>query len=110
MTVGAPGTAGGAATARVRAAYARVAEVDRPEAWITLRDQQEALGGAAAIDAKVAAGEKLPLCGTVIAVKDNIDVAGLPTTAACPPFAYTPQVSAPAVSRLTDQGAIVLGK
>src|SRR3981081_1038604 len=102
MTGCAPGPAGGGATARVLAAYARVAEVDRPEAWITLRDQEEALAEAAAIDARGAAGEELPLRGTVIAVKDNIDVAGLPTTAACPPFAYTPEVSAPAVSRLPD--------
>jgi allophanate hydrolase len=100
----------GVATARVKAAYDRIAEVDRPEAWITLRDRDDVLAEAALIDSRVAAGEELPLCGTVFAVKDNIDVAGLPTTAACPPFAYHPEVSAPAVSRLTDQGAIVLGK
>jgi allophanate hydrolase len=104
------GTALGAATARVQAAYDRIAEVDRPEVWITLRDTGDVLAEAALIDSRAAAGEELPLCGTVLAVKDNIDVAGLPTTAACPPFAYHPEVSAPAVSRLTDQGAIVLGK
>jgi allophanate hydrolase len=104
------GTPLGAATARVQAAYGRIAAVDRPEIWITLRHRDDVLADAALIDSRVAAGEELPLCGTVLAVKDNIDVAGLPTTAACPPFAYHPAVSAPAVSRLTDQGAIVLGK
>lgn len=52
----------------------------------------------------------LPLLGLTFAVKDNIDVAGLPTTAACPSFAYTPQVSAFVVQQLCDAGAIVLGK
>ncbi|HEY0008811.1 MAG TPA: allophanate hydrolase [Tepidisphaeraceae bacterium] len=52
----------------------------------------------------------LPLLGLTMAVKDNIDVAGLPTTAACPAFAYTPQVSAPVVQALCDAGAIVMGK
>jgi allophanate hydrolase len=98
------------ATERVGAAYARIAEVDRPEVWIHLRDQDDVLAEAAALDARAAAGEALPFHGVLVAVKDNIDVAGLPTTAACPPFAYLPDVSAPAVSRLTEQGAIVLGK
>jgi allophanate hydrolase len=51
-----------------------------------------------------------PLYGALYAVKDNIDVAGLPTTAACPAFAYTPSRSAAAVERLEDAGAILVGK
>jgi len=51
-----------------------------------------------------------PLYGIPFAVKDNIDVAGLPTTAACPAFAYTPSVSATVVQRLMAAGAIVVGK
>ncbi len=51
-----------------------------------------------------------PLRGTTVAVKDNIDVAGAPTTAAHPAFAYTPAASAPAVQRLVDAGAVVVGK
>jgi allophanate hydrolase len=51
-----------------------------------------------------------PLWGLPVAVKDNIDVAGLPTTAACPDYAYTPATSAFAVQRLLDAGAIVVGK
>ena len=45
-----------------------------------------------------------------VAVKDNIDVAGLPTTAACPAFAYTPAHDATAVARLRAAGAIIIGK
>ena len=52
----------------------------------------------------------LPLFGVPFAVKDNIDVAGLPTTAGCPDFGYVPAVSATAVRRLEAAGAIVVGK
>src|SRR5262249_49120137 len=45
-----------------------------------------------------------------VAVKDNIDVAGLPTTAACPAFAYRPARDATSVARLVRAGAIVIGK
>ena len=51
-----------------------------------------------------------PLWGIPFAVKDNIDVAGLPTTAACPAFAYTPKTNATAVERLVAAGAIPIGK
>lgn len=99
------------ATDRVRAAYARITQVDRPTVWITLRDESESLAAAAAIDARVAAGATaLPLAGLVFAVKDNIDVAGFPTTAAHPAFAHEPAHTATAVQRLIDAGALVLGK
>ncbi len=52
----------------------------------------------------------MPLYGIPVAVKDNIDVAGLPTTAACPAFAYTPARDATAVARLRAAGAIIIGK
>ncbi|MGW0994704.1 allophanate hydrolase [Streptomyces sp. NPDC002523] len=97
------------AVERVRAAYARIAQVDRPEVWIGLRPQAETEADAAAVDAKVAAGVRLPLAGTVLAVKGNIDVAGLPTTAGCPAYAYEPDADAPAVARLKAAGAVVLG-
>lgn len=54
--------------------------------------------------------EKLPLYGIPCAVKDNIDVAGFQTTAACPAYAYTPETDASAVARLRAAGAIVIGK
>jgi allophanate hydrolase len=52
----------------------------------------------------------LPLAGMTFAVKDNIDVAGMPTTAGCPAYAYTPRASATVVKRLEDAGAILIGK
>src|SRR5580658_5219474 len=52
----------------------------------------------------------LPLYGIPFAIKDNIDLAGTPTTAGCPAFAYTPAQSAFVVQRLIDAGAIPIGK
>ncbi len=64
-----------------------------------------------AIAAHTAAAPKgAPLHGLTFAIKDNIDLAGIPTTAACPGFAYTPAESAHAVARLLSAGAIPLGK
>lgn len=56
------------------------------------------------------AARALPLYGIPFAIKDNIDLTGVPTTAGCPAFAYTPQKSAFAVQRLIDAGAIPIGK
>jgi allophanate hydrolase len=95
---------------RVRQAFETIEAADRQEVWISLRSQESALAEAQLIDAKVAAGEKLPLAGLLVAVKDNIDVAGLETTAAHPGFARLPEQSATAVQRLIDAGALVLGK
>jgi allophanate hydrolase len=98
------------AVARVTAAYASIDAVGRPEVWITLRPAAEALAEAAAIDVAVAAGEQLPLAGLAAAVKDNIDVAGLPTTAGAPSYEYLPARDATSVARLRAAGAVVLGK
>lgn len=54
--------------------------------------------------------QSLPLYGIPFAIKDNIDLAGVPTTAACPAFAYTPESSATVVQRLIEAGAIPVGK
>lgn len=94
---------------RVQMAYARVQDVDRPEIWIDLRPQPEVEAEARAIDERLAAGEKLPLAGQLLAAKGNIDVQGLPTTAGCPAYAYAPEADAPVVARLRAAGAIVLG-
>ncbi|WP_328909191.1 allophanate hydrolase [Streptomyces sp. NBC_00234] len=94
---------------RVRAAYARIGAVDRPEIWIGLRPLAELETEAAALDGRVSAGEQLPLAGRLLAVKGNIDVAGLPTTAGCPSYAYEPAADAPAVARLRAAGALVIG-
>lgn len=95
---------------RVRSAYRRIADAERPEVWIALRDAQDVELEALAIDARVAAGSVLPLAGLLVAVKDNIDVAGMPTTAASPAYAYRPEADAPAVARIREAGAIVVGK
>ena len=88
---------------------------DRPEVWIhrlpqaalqararELEQQANELGGALQ--------ERFPLFGIPFAVKDNIDVAGLPTTVACPEFAYVARENAYVVQRLLDAGAILVGK
>ena len=54
--------------------------------------------------------ERLPLYGVPFAIKDNIDLEGVPTTAACPEFTYRPDHSAYVVQLLIDAGAIPLGK
>lgn len=98
------------AVERVGAAYAAIDAASRPEVWITLRPACLALAEAAGVDGRVAAGEPLPLAGLAAAVKDNIDVAGMPTTAAAPSFAYQPARDATAVARLRAAGAVVVGK
>ncbi|MEE4911326.1 allophanate hydrolase [Pseudomonas alliivorans] len=52
----------------------------------------------------------LPLYGVPFAIKDNIDLAGIPTTAACPDYAYTPERSATIVEQLIALGAVPMGK
>src|SRR5690606_5321237 len=78
--------------------------------WISVRDDRELLADAAGIEARVAAGEHLPLAGLTFGVKDNIDVAGLPTTAAHPAFAHVPDTHATVVVRLVEAGALLVGK
>ena len=82
----------------------------QPQVWISRAGANEILGAARAVDERVAAGDDLPLAGVPFAVKDNIDVVGFETTAACPAFAYTPEMSATAVAKLLRAGAICVGK
>ncbi|HUD50725.1 allophanate hydrolase, partial [Parvibaculum sp.] len=82
-----------------------------PAVWITRAPAEAVLARARALDAMpVAERAKLPLFGVPFAVKDNIDCAGLPTSAACPAFAYQPKENAPVVARLLEAGAILIGK
>jgi allophanate hydrolase len=98
------------AVERVRAAYAAIEAVDRPEVWIFLRPIADALADAEAVDAGVSAGEALPLAGLTAAVKNNVDVAGLVTTVGCPSLATTPASDdAVVVARLRAAGAVVIG-
>ena len=92
----------------IRRSYARIRAHGDPAVFISLRDEEDAVAEARAL---MAAGpEGKPLYGVPIAVKDNIDVAGLPTTAACPAFSYNPLADATAVTRARLAGAIVIGK
>jgi allophanate hydrolase len=89
--------------------YQRIRAHNDPAIFISLRDELDALAEAKALSANHDAA-MLPLFGVPVAVKDNIDVKGLPTTAACPDFAYTPSNDATAVARLRAAGAIIIGK
>lgn len=92
----------------VAGCYARWRTHGDPAMFIALRPEAEVMAEAERLQAEGPRGRKL--WGIPIAVKDNIDVAGLPTTAACPAFAYPPTQDASAVARLRAQGAIVIGK
>lgn len=93
-------------------ALARIVAYDavQPQAWISRFAPDEVLRAAQEVDRRISAGEQLPLAGVPFAVKDNIDVAGLATTAACPAFAYRPERNAFAVQRMLDAGAVCIGK
>jgi allophanate hydrolase len=81
---------------------------DPHHAWITVRDADTLRAEARARMAQGPASQ--PLYGIPFAVKDNIDLAGAPTTAGCPAYAYTPAASAFVVQRLVEAGAIPIGK
>src|SRR5205814_3174588 len=74
----------------------------------SLRDEKDALAEAEALATRDAS--TLPLLGVPVAVKDNIDALGMPTTAACPAFAYSPAHDSTAVAKLRAAGAIIIGK
>jgi allophanate hydrolase len=88
--------------------YRRIAAAADPGIFISLVPEAEALDTARALGAFDPRAK--PLWGVPFAIKDNIDLAGLPTTAACPEFAYCPNTNAPAVTKLLAAGAIVIGK
>ncbi len=89
----------------VARSYERIRAYGDPATFISLRDEAEALA-----EAKGLTSSDLPLFGVPVAIKDNIDVAGLQTTDACPAFAYRPQRDAAVVEKLRKAGAIVIGK
>ncbi len=98
------------AVAEETLARAEAYDAIQPQIWISRATREQFLEAAKAVDARVAAGETLPLAGVPFAAKDNIDVAGFETTAACPAFAYRPEASAGVIERLTAAGALCLGK
>src|SRR3982751_3390916 len=92
----------------IAAVYDRIAASDAP-IWISVLPREKALAKARKLE-QSALADSLPLYGVPFAIKDNIDLAGIPTTAACPAFAYVPQRSATIVEQLLALGAIPLGK
>ncbi|CAN0036152.1 unnamed protein product [Phaeothamnion confervicola] len=86
----------------------RISARGADNAWIHLLPRESLLARAAELERVGPAG--LPLYGIPFAIKDNIDLAGCPTTAACPDFAYVAGASAPVVQALLDAGAIPIGK
>jgi allophanate hydrolase len=92
----------------VELVLARIAGQPDRKVWISVLPRERLLACADALAARDP--KDLPLFGIPFAIKDNIDLAGMPTTAGCPEFAYTPKRSAFAVQRLIDAGAIPVGK
>jgi len=88
--------------------YARIEALPNRGVWIALVPRAQALEQARVLAESDASLR--PLYGIPFAIKDNIDLASLPTTAACPAYAYTPAASAPVVARLIAAGAIPIGK
>ena len=94
----------------VRLICERIAARGGDGVWIHLEPEDKLLARAQELETRSAGAGELPLYGVPFAVKDNIDVAGIPTTAACPEYAYTPEKSAPCVEHLLDAGAVFVGK
>ena len=99
--------AGETPDAIIEQVYARIAEVNDPAIFISLREKANVLEEVTALGSF---DPDKPLWGVPFAVKDNIDVVGLTTTAACPAYAYTPEEDAFVVAELRKAGAIVIGK
>ena len=87
---------------------AEIGNQDSRHIWIRRLTLDETMVYAKRLEGKSIAD--LPLYGVPFAIKDNIDLAGIPTTAACPEYAYIPTVSATVVQKLMDAGAIPIGK
>jgi len=96
-------------TAVVRAIYAEIRKQDERPVWISVVEEEASLRRAAELEANEDTA-KLPLYGAPFAVKDNFDVTGMQTTAACPAFAFAAKETATAVQKLLDAGAILIGK
>jgi len=91
----------------IREVYRRIEAVGDPAIFIHLRPMEEVIADAEALPPR---SDGQPLWGVPFVAKDNIDVAGIPTTAACPAYAYTPDRDAFVIAKLRAAGALVIGK
>jgi allophanate hydrolase len=89
--------------------YARIRAYGDPAVFISLRDEADAIAEARALGRHPDAAS-LTLLGVPVVVKDNIDVEGLPTTAACPVYSYDPDIDATSVAGIRKAGGIIVGK
>ncbi|HEY3500518.1 MAG TPA: amidase family protein, partial [Polyangiaceae bacterium] len=90
--------------------YARIRARGLAPIWIELVPEARARELLAEARERRARGEPQPLFGVPFAIKDNLDLAGVPTTAGCPAFSYRPERDAAAVARLIAAGAVPVGK
>lgn len=92
--------------------FHRIAQYDQsdPNVWISKQPREAALAAAKTLTQKYSGKPKPPLYGKTFALKDNIDIQGIFTTAACDAFTYTASSTAPAVQLLLDAGALYIGK
>ncbi|HWO12476.1 MAG TPA: allophanate hydrolase [Polyangiaceae bacterium] len=94
----------------LRHVHAQARATPERNIWITLLEWEAVAAQLAEVEARRAAGVELPLYGIPFAIKDNIDLSDVPTTAACPSYATMPRQSAPVVAALMAAGAIAIGK
>jgi allophanate hydrolase len=92
---------------KVADTFRRIRERGDDGVWISLTSEEQAIRHAERVESD---SRELPLRGRTFAIKDNIDLVGLPTTAACSAFAYMAERSATVVQRLIDAGAVPIGK
>ena len=98
-------------TTMAQALLARIAQHSAANVWISVADEYQLLAAASALMRQWPDPATRPaLWGMPIAVKDNVDVLGLPTTAGCPDFGYRPDDDAELVARLREAGALIVGK
>ncbi|MYA96318.1 MAG: amidase [Nitrospinae bacterium] len=88
----------------------RLDDPDQAGVWISSVEPDAAMAAARKMDERIGEIDKLPLYGLVLSIKDCIDLAGAPTTAACPEFAYTPKASGPVVEKAIEAGTLYIGK
>ena len=95
-------------SALVESIHQKIDRIDNPQIWIHLLTREELAPFLENLAER--SPKDLPLYGIPFAIKDNIDLAGIPTTAGCPDYAFIPEKSATVVDNLIQAGAIPIGK